>query len=586
MTTMDPLELGSRRSRHASRQKLNAAKHPTLWISVWIIASILPMLPYATPLWSYALADTPYAYLVWIPVFAFLWGALSLVQVPSYKDDAELNGITGLVIVALAASLLYEGTQAWAGSFVGNSAGLLIWPLWAMGLAWLIFGIGVTKRLIRPLLYLLLAWPPLYASIVNITNPLLDNLANTALHAISGTVSFVHTQASYGDYLIQYAHTWVPVQVSSVCSGSDSFLAMAILLPIILVIFHGTTMKNFLLISIAAMLSIVLNLLRLLLLIESLHVVGSNFTFGTLHPILGIILFVIAIGILAILGKSLGMKARSIQGHGFLHTPGWGRAGITAISTAVLTLLLWPIYSWATGSFGAPVPVNTSNLSAIMPNITNYTRSLLGSFNEAAILGPGAYGRAFAYSSVKGDYVMAEEWWTTNLSVLQSYGVNNCLLFHGYSILGRQQFSIRPGVQADAFAVLLPAAVAGGPRDAFEDVTYTYAATYQGKNAYIRAEFMTPIRYQVRPGDPILSVMPTALAQQYEPGASTASSSSGVQATALRIARASSEVGTESGGLSALSATERQHLQAFNAFVRDFAKLGMATSTSSASVLR
>ncbi len=544
-----------------ARQRARTAARPEIgsvgWIVLWIAASVLPILPYAQPLWNNALADTPYAYLVWIPAFAFLWAGWSMARTDQYKDDAELNGIMGMLLMLLSGGLLVAGMTSWAGGFVGNSTGLLVWPLWALGLAWLMFGLGITTRIVRPLLYLLLAWPSIYSWIVNMTNPVLENLANASLTVFAHFVPWLHVSSEYGDYYVNHAGHWFGVQVSSVCSGSDSFLAMIILLPIILVLFEGTVVRKLILIGLAAVMSVVMNLLRLIILVISGHLVGSNFTFGTLHPVLGLILFIVTLGILALVGKVIGVRGKMVQSSKSLPIPGVVRVGIAVASALALTVLLWPIYNWAAGSFGTPISVNTNNLSLLMPRMTGYNRSVLGTFNEASVLGPGSYGRAFAYTDRQGRYMMAEEWWTYNLSALQSYGVNNCLLFHGYSVLGRQNFIVRPGVAAQAFAVLLPPNAAGSnSRDAYEDVAYIYAVKYRGRDAYIRAEFMTPVRYGVQTTGPLASVLPLALKAQY--------GASGSARQAL-------------SALPALTAPERSNLRAFDFFVRTFASLSMKT---------
>lgn len=468
---------------------------PTWWIYIWIATSILPVLPLTMPLWQSALADTPYAFLVWIPVFSFFWAAWSLLQTTSYNDDVELNGIVGIPTILLIGSILLFAVKGNPAVFIGQSIGLLFWPLWALSLAWLIFGLGSTRRLIRPLAYLFLTWSPLYSFIVNFSNPPLEAISNVGMHGLTRVISWIQAMSINGNYLILHGGTWVPVQVSTVCSGSDSFLAMVILLPIILVLFQGSWLKKIVMIVIAGFLTILMNLLRLFTLVFALHYAGSNFTFGILHPILGFILFIVSIVILSIIGKIIGLKSHAMTFTKALKTPGTFHALIVLLITIVLTVALWPLYFWTAGSYSNPINVSTNKLSLLMPQVTGYERNLLGNYNEDAVLGPGSYGTAYAYSNIKGDYAMGEEWWTYNLNTLLSYGVNNCLLFHGDTILAKTSYTVRPGIQAEVYAMLLPASQIGGAQDLFEDVAYTYAVNFNGKSAYIRAEFATPVAY-------------------------------------------------------------------------------------------
>ncbi len=482
-----------------------------LWIGAWIVCSTVPVLPFAQPLWANALADTPYAYLMWIPVFAFFWAAWSLTRMQARDDDSELGVVMGLPLMLFAGVLFLGGMTVWSAAFIGNSAGLLVWPVWALAVAWVLFGVRVTGRLLRPLLYLLLGWPPIYSDIVNVTNPLLEDIAVRMSNTFAHAVSWIQVAPGYGVYLIFHGGSWNPVVISSVCSGSDSFLAMLILLPIILVLFDGSLPRKWILIGAAAVLAVVMNLLRLLILMVSDHYIGSNFTFGVLHPVLGMILFIVILGLLAIVGRSIGLQGKTVGELRINLRPGVVRSAIAGAGAVALTVLLWPIYQWGAGSFGAPVPVTTNNLSALMPRMPGYSRASLGLFNDSSILGPHSYCQAFAYTNTNGRYIMAEEWWTPNLRALQTYGVNNCLLFHGFKVLGTQSFNIRPGVSAQAFAVLLPPARLHGPRDAYYDVSYLYSALYHGKHVYLRAEFMTPIQYGAKPNSPLTAAMPTAL---------------------------------------------------------------------------
>jgi exosortase/archaeosortase family protein len=476
-----------------------------LWTLVWLFMSIIPIVPYAVPLWDHALADTPYAYLIWIPIFGFGWGAAALRGIGRYKDDAELNGILGILVLLLTGAVLFAGTTRWSQIFVANDAGLLVWPFWSLGVAWLLFGIGITRRLLKPLAYVLLAWPPLYTVIVNKTNPILYGIANVSVKQVTHVIPWIQTTSTYGSYLVDYHHTPLLVTVSSACSGGDSFLAMLILLPVILVAFKGSITRKFMLIAVGAVLTIVMNLLRLALLLVSAHVFGGRFTFGILHPILGGLLFLVILAVLAAVGKMIGMHGQNMEFTGNLSVPGLGRGGMGLIAALTLTILLWPLYGWGEGSFRSPVTVTTNQLSQLMPNMPGYQRTLLGVYHEASILGPGSYGTAYAYTNDKGDYAMAELWWTYNLGALKSYAVNTCLLFHGNTISGRHTFLMEPGIPATSYAVLLTPNEIHGQRSLFEDVSYVYAVKYQGRTAYIRAEFATPVKYGVNANDSVVS---------------------------------------------------------------------------------
>jgi hypothetical protein len=194
-----------------------------------------------------------------------------------------------------------------------------------------------------------------------------------------------------------------------------------------------------------------------------------------------------------------------------------------------------------------------------MPNMPGYHRTLLGVYNEASVLGPGSYGTAYAYTTNSGQYAMAELWWSYNLSALKSYGVNDCLLFHGDDISGKHTFFVAPGIQATSYAVLLTPSVVHGKRNLYEDVSYMYAVKYHGRTAYIRAEFATPVKYGVSSSNTavhqLIEALPSLWNAQQEKG----------------------QTGPKGNTYPAINGTK---LIQFHSFVRNFSNITLNPGTS------
>ncbi len=498
--------------------KSNKQKTTSLfWIYTWVAASTIPILPYAAPLWTAALADTPYAYLIWIPVFAFTWAGWTLRRALSYNDDAELNGIMGLPLILLTGSLLVSGLYTWDYLFVGQSAGLLVWPFWAIGLAWLMFGVGVTKYLLRPLSYLWLTWPPLYSTIVNVTNPILEDWANRAVTALAHMVSWLHTGTSIGTYNVYYGLSHVTVYVTSVCSGADSLLAIVILFPIILVSFVGSFWKKTLSVAVAAILALIANVVRLGLIILSIHVFGPNFSLGILHPSLGIILFVLMVMFIVKFAHLLGMQNCRFQRSEFLRRPGNFRFSLSMLSFGALSALLFPLYQGAPGTVRTPITVRTDILSQLMPNIAGWNRVLIGNYDASSILGPGSKSTVMTYQTLQGDYAMAELWWTYQPISLEGYSESNCLLFHGSQILSSNTWQVRKGINTTSYTVLLPANTLGGKRSMYMDTVYTVSVKHNGKVAYVRSEVAAPVYINLPSNSSVINSVPGAIKDLLNP---------------------------------------------------------------------
>ncbi len=161
---------------------------------VWGVLSLVPLAAYALPLWQNVLADTPIAYLIWIPLLAVLWGASGIRRSAPVNDDSELDGILGGGLLLVVGAALVIGPARWPYFFVMESAGLLLWPLWTLGMAWLLFGVGVTPALLGPLAYLLFSWPPLLGAVATMTQGVLVQVAIASIAHLSQFVPWITTQ--------------------------------------------------------------------------------------------------------------------------------------------------------------------------------------------------------------------------------------------------------------------------------------------------------------------------------------------------------------------------------------------------------
>jgi hypothetical protein len=135
----------------------------------------------------------------------------------------------------------------------------------------------------------------------------------------------------------------------------------------------------------------------------------------------------------------------------------------------------------------------------LLPNIPGWQKNIVGQFDEASTLGPGAKSATVTYTTVQGDYALAEIWWTYHPVILKGYSQSDCLLFHGSTIIDTQQLTVSKGVMANVYAIYLPPLKVGAQRDVFIDTVYSYAGNYRGKNVDIRVEIATPVLLRVSP---------------------------------------------------------------------------------------
>ncbi len=458
-----------------------------LALFLWAVLSLAPMAGYAQPLWQNALADTPVADLVWIPLLATVWGVWNLGSMTErYADDGEVNLFLGGLLLLTAGFLLALGVARWPVTFVYDHTGLLIWPLWALGLAWLFFGIGVTPRLLGPLAYLLLAWPPFFNPIVDATQRVLTHWALAALNLAAVHIMWLRPAEPAGNFIVLHAGTWYGVVIAQACSGADSLLGAAVLLPLLLTLFRGGLWSRAASVVGALVGALVINWLRLFFLVGSLHWWGPDITFTVLHPVLGFILFaLLALGLMAG-APLLGLKPRQWPRVTSLRLPGKARALTGFVVSAALFVILLPLFRLPLGTLANPLPVRSSQPSAMLPPVPGFHSSVVYRFNESSVLGNGAYTIAKEYVNHVGAFAVVEVWSTPDHNALLSYNFDNCLVYHGNDVLARRALTLGNGLPVVAYAISLPPDFVGGPRLEYVDLEWQMAVGTPSGVRYLR----------------------------------------------------------------------------------------------------
>ncbi|NMP20876.1 archaeosortase/exosortase family protein [Sulfobacillus harzensis] len=458
-----------------------------MMVGLWILLAIAPLFHVWSTLTTDFLADNPLAYLVWIPVVAFAWAFLRLLSMAPYPDDRELNSILGMTGIILFGLVLALGSYHWPWAFSIDNLGILIWPFWALSLAWFLFGVGTTRRLIHPLAYVLLAWPPLYTRIVAWTMPALNQLDLTGMHWLD-RVPWIRPEHGSGVYLVQSVHSWIPIQISQVCSGADSLLAILLFLPVVLAFFRGSGIWKLTLLVSVAVGAVVLNFLRLQIILFLLHATNANLALGIVHPILGFLL--LAMLFTAMLGASplFHLQAQFPKLTAHLRPPRPVPLGIAIVAGFALWQGLTPLGQWGPGTPSHPVAVATTRLSAYLPRIAGFHRTVALHQSEESVMGPGSETLAVDYANGTS-VILAEVWRTQDPLVLAGLGGRNCLLFHGDRVLNASPVSLFHHVPGNVFVVAAPTPAITRLGPEYIDVEYTASTELRdGHRWYFRVE--------------------------------------------------------------------------------------------------
>ncbi len=470
------------------------ARTSTSWLVAWAVLALAPLLPYARPLLGWALSDSPLAYLVWVPPVAMLWAVDNLRRVQAYPDDGELNALLGGTLALVLGLALVGGPHLWPYVFTADDIALLLWPVWALALAWLWFGVGATPALLAPLAFLWLAWPPLMLLVAVHSQGLLLTLDRTLLGNLARLApAWLRLAPGTGSVRILHAGRWLELTVASACSGADSILAAAILLPFLLSRSRGDPGRRIALIALALAVAFVLNLLRIGILFVALHAWGEAFALGLLHPVLGSLLFAALAVALAEVAERLDLLPRPKDaGVNTLALPTPARILGGAAAALLVLVGLLPVMTAAPGALGRPIGVRSLVPLALFPALPGLRPVILGTFDDSSILGPASDSAAVAYSDRAGAYALAEIWVTPTLGALSSYGFDQCLLFHGDDVRARRSLVLGPGTLATLYAVAMPPAHIGRAASLYLDLEWSHEVRVRGRSAYVRIALALP----------------------------------------------------------------------------------------------
>ena len=447
-----------------------------LWL-LWFAVSTIPLLAYASPLWQNILADTPIADLVWIPLLALGWATWSILTGDfTDPDDSELNGILGLSLAVVVGLTLVLGPSRWPTFFVFNHGGLLLWPVWILAMTWVFWGIEATRKVTSPLLYMVLVWPPIFQTLANNTQTLLVRWAIAVLQLLTNSMHWIRAGQVFGTFNVGYHGQDVLVVVAQACSGADSLIGAAIVIPVIWFMLRGSNGPKAVLSGMALVGALILNWFRLAIIVLCVHVLGPQVTFGYIHPVLGFVLFALLALVLALLLKPLHLIMPTITTSQSVRVASWGRVvGAVLVSGAVF-LLLVPLFSLPQGSFGNPKALSQFNVKTFLPAIPQFLKTPVYNANESSVLGPHSATQADLYFMPNsGRQALVEMWSTASASALTTYGFHACLLYHGDNIQAAQSFQLVPGVVATAYDVVLPPNHVGGLRSSYVDIEWSDA---------------------------------------------------------------------------------------------------------------
>jgi exosortase/archaeosortase family protein len=388
--------------------------------------------------------DTPLAYIGLVPIIAAGLAVAIGHQAPPEPaiHDRQLDYIIGVPLIALAVAINEILPERQSVLFWMRRMDLVSLPLFVAGAVAILFGTRTLWRQKIPILYLFLAWPWPYTTIL--------------LGTLDGLFSVFH-----------HGHPF-PVSVVTACSGVDGMVGFVLVGAAFAAIVHGPWLRKALWLVTGFALLWITNLGRLVLIFWAGGNWGEHAAIDILHPIAGLIIFNIGVVVMMLLlrpfGLNLGRRPERGSGSGPKRPPGdkpqpvFLAAGILII----LGLLLYSnnnsfkAYNLIAGASGNPrlssYLVDPAAPAGWTPEYTTEYTSNKSLFGESSRWIRYTYfyhggGDLSATLPVTADVINS-----ANVQSFGAYGVEACYNFHGYTLRDIGRVSLGDGITGETMS--------------------------------------------------------------------------------------------------------------------------------------
>lgn len=417
--------------------------------------------------------QTPLAYLALVPPIALLLGAANFKLQPNLRPihDRQLDWIIGLLLIVVAAVVSILLPSAYSADYWLHRLDMLGLPFFAAGLVALFYGVRRLWAMRWAILFLLLAWPDPYVSVlasaIGTSTDLALAVVGASLHVIP-----VAQPLGQGTFLIDHNGTDFSLAVGSACSGINSLVGFIILGGALNTIFRGSLWRRVLWMAAGLLLVGLLNVARIDLIFVAGWALGESFAIDVLHPVAGIVVF--GVGALAMLGLA------PVFG---LHIPRPQRAEATSpeartrfarpASAPRLGHARQPAYSIAVGlALAAMLAIPNASFAHYDSLVNAFGSPTLGTIDPSAVSIAGWQGSAPVSNDQATQYFGQNGTWervgfgstdpngtgpgsiyldvirTDDSGSLASYGVEACYNFHGFSQVSSVSEDVGAGVDA------------------------------------------------------------------------------------------------------------------------------------------
>jgi exosortase len=419
--------------------------------------------------------DTPLAYVGLVPLIAgaLAFGMRKPIRPEPPIHDRQLDYIIGvpLIVAALTIDLVLPKRQSVL--FWVHRMDLVSLPLFVAGAIALLFGTRVLWRQKVAVLFLLLAWPWPYTSVLLGS---LNGFTNVTVSGLNQVLQHIHLASPIpgsesGLYQIAHNGRTFPVSVVSACSGVDGMVGFFLVGTAFAAIVQGPKLRKILWLAAGLVVLWTTNLVRILLIFWVGKEWGEHAALRMLHPVAGLIFFNLGIILMVLLTKPFGLRigripaptpsaaAKTVHAGGSARPTIFVATGLLAAVSLVLAV--------NNSSFRAFDLVASASGDAKLPSFLVHPGSPPGwspQYTAEYVQGKSYFGESsrwfrytYFYQGGAGDLsaslpVTADVINAGGISGFSAYGVEACYNFHGYHLRDVGEVSLGAGIRGQTLS--------------------------------------------------------------------------------------------------------------------------------------
>ena len=409
--------------------------------------------------------DTPLAHLALVPVIAVVLAALKgRARNEPPINDRQLDWILGvpLLVGPLLMNLVLPArlsTMFWVWRI-----DLLSLPFFIAGVVCILFGVRTLWRIRAAVLFMFVAWPFPYNQVLDRWLGEFTKLTISGLKVALGPMPIAVAQPG-GDgsiFAITHGTDSIKMSVASACSGANGVVGFFIVGLAFMLIIEGSKLRKVLWLAVGAGLVWLLNIVRILIIFASARAWGEEVALDGFHPVIGLVIFNVAIVAMLVIMKPFGLGIRRNQQVRSAHVatqPNRPRSSTAFCSVVVIALAIGVLNNDLSKNDPVASSLGSPRLAAFDTTRETPTGWTL-SENQRIEWARRFFGRdstwvRYTFSDAHRDTpgeiqstlpVFADIIETSSRDSLTAYGIEACYKFHGYKVSKQRAVELGNGV--------------------------------------------------------------------------------------------------------------------------------------------